>query len=281
MDGLSAVQAELGGAQASAAGTLPAATAAFYRAMLQTLSAARVPFLVGGAYALARYTGIERHTKDFDVFVRASEVEAAMVALSEAGATTELTFPHWLGKAWCGEDFIDIIFSSGNGLVAVDDGWFAHAVPDEVLALPVNLIPPEEMIWSKSFVMERERYDGADINHLLRVKAVALDWPRLLGRFGECWRVLLNHLVVFGFVYPAEARNVPHWVMRELLARTEAELDAPALSERICRGPLISREQYLIDIEQWGYRDPRLCANGGTMTRTEVQDWTDAIDRIP
>ena len=32
----------------------------FYRQVLQTLEAADVPVLVGGAYALAHYTGIER-----------------------------------------------------------------------------------------------------------------------------------------------------------------------------------------------------------------------------
>src|SRR5918997_31387 len=165
-------------------GPLSAETAAFYRRMMDGLIAAELPFLVGGAYAFARYTGIERHTKDFDVFVREEDVDWAMTALGTAGCATELTFPHWLGKAYCGADFIDIIFSSGNGLVRVDDEWFANAVEDEVLGLPVRLIPPEEMLWSKSFVMERERYDGADVNHLLRARAANLDWPRLLQRFG-------------------------------------------------------------------------------------------------
>src|SRR6266446_9055680 len=41
----------------------------FYRQALLTLQAAQVPFLVGGAYALAHYTGITRHTKDVDIFV--------------------------------------------------------------------------------------------------------------------------------------------------------------------------------------------------------------------
>jgi hypothetical protein len=44
----------------------------------------------------------------------------------------------------------------------VDDLWFAHATPGDVLGIPVRLCPPEEMIWSKAFIMERERYDGAD-----------------------------------------------------------------------------------------------------------------------
>jgi hypothetical protein len=186
-----------------------------------------------------------------------------------------------LGKARRGEDFIDVIFSSGNGLVTVDDEWFSHAIADEVLSRPVTLVPPEEMFWSKAFVMERERYDGADINHLLRAHAADLDWARLLRRFGEHWPVLLSHLVLFDYVYPAEARRIPDRVMRELLQRLENERQTPAPPERLTRGPLISRAQYLIDVDEWGYRDPRLLQNGGTMSGASVRHWTDAIETIP
>ena len=264
---------------AAAEGILSPETAAFYRAMVEALRAADLPFLVGGAYAFARYTGIERHTKDFDVFVRKEDVDQAMTALAAAGCATELTFPHWLGKAYCGADFIDVIFSSGNGLVRVDEGWFANAVDDEVLGLPVRLVPPEEMLWSKAFVMERERYDGADVNHLLRTRAADLDWPRLLQRFGEHWPVLLSHLVLFAYVYPAEASNVPDWVIRELLERAPTVFHSAAVADCICRGPLVSRAQYLTDIEAWGYHDPRLYGHGGSMTRAEVDDWTEAIEQ--
>src|SRR4026209_1522994 len=109
-------------------GPLSAGTAAFYREAVRALTHSGVPFLVGGAYAFGRYTGIERHTKDFDVFVRPGDVERTLRTLEDAGAATELTVPHWLGKARRGEDFIDVIFSSGNGLATVDAEWFTHAV---------------------------------------------------------------------------------------------------------------------------------------------------------
>jgi len=258
---------------------LPQETADFYREAIEVLRASEVPFLLGGAYAFACYTGIERHTKDLDVFVRPEHAEQTLTALAAGGFASELTFPHWLGKAFRGENFIDVIFGSGNGLATVDDAWFAHAVPDEVLGLPVRLIPPEEMLWSKAFVMERERYDGADINHLLRATASDLNWQRLLWRFGVHWPVLLSHLVLFGYVYPAETRHVPGWVMRDLLDRIRAERDGPDGFERICRGPFLSRSQYLIDLGQWGYVDPRLRSNGGAMTRAEIRDWTAGIAR--
>ena len=44
-----------------------------------------------------------------------------------------MTFPHWLGKAYRGDDFCDVIFSSGNGVCRVDDLWFEHSVPARVL----------------------------------------------------------------------------------------------------------------------------------------------------
>ena len=63
-------------------------------------------------------------------------------------------------------------------------------------------MPVEEMIWSKAFLMERERFDGADVPHLMRARQQRSNWPRLLPRFGEHWRVLLAHLVLFPYVYP-------------------------------------------------------------------------------
>src|SRR6185295_16410164 len=129
----------------------------FYRRAMTTLQEARVPFLVGGAYAFGRYTGIVRHTKDFDIFVHPRDFRRALDAFARAGYAVDATFPHWLGKAFQGDDFVDLIFGSGNGIARVDDRWFEKAVDDEVLGIPVQLIPAEEMIWSKSFIMERER----------------------------------------------------------------------------------------------------------------------------
>lgn len=196
--------------------------------------------------------------------------------LGAGGCRTELPYPHWLGKARCGEHFIDVIFSSGNGVAEVDDDWFAHARPAEVLGRPVRLCPPEEMIWSKAYVMERERFDGADVLHLLRAHGAALDWARLLARFGPHWRVLLSHLVMFDFAYPCDREQIPRAVREELWGRVRGEMDAPLPASRVCYGTLLSREQYLADLTQWGYRDARL-EGGGAMSREHVAIWTASI----
>ena len=150
-----------------------------------------------------------------------------------------MAFSHWLGKAFSGDDFVDVIFSSGNGLCTVDDEWFANAALME--AGGVLLCPAEELIWQKAFIMERERFDGADVNHLLRACGPQLDWDRLLRRFGPHWQLLLVHLLLFGFVYPAERQRVPARVVEALLQRlvrrgTARRRKRRFARERCCRG---------------------------------------------
>jgi hypothetical protein len=250
-------------------------TRAFYCNAIRTLQKGDVRFLVGGAYAFSWYTGIERHTKDFDIFVQPEDCEQALRTLAAAGYRTEFTHPHWLGKAYCGDTFVDVIYSSGNGVAIVDDLWFEHAAEATLLDLPLKLIPAEEMIWSKSFIMERERYDGADVAHLLRACARDLDWRRLLWRFDNHWRVLYGHLVLFGYIYPGERDLLLYHMMHDLARRLERELDHPPTDEKVCRGTLISREQYLEDIGPWGYKDERI--EDGVKSPADVERWTDAI----
>ncbi|HSE03918.1 MAG TPA: nucleotidyltransferase [Methylomirabilota bacterium] len=257
---------------------LPAATRRFYRRVLEELNAASIPFLVGGGHALERYLGIGRSVKDLDLFMRERDVPAALAHVGRRlGYRTEVTFPHWLAKIQRDEhDHIDVIFSSGNSVCPVDDDWFRHAVPATVMGQAVRLCPVEETIWSKAFVMERERYDGADIAHLIHARAEQIDWTRLARRFGPNWRVLLSHLILFGFIYPSERRRIPEPLMRRCLQLLEQEMwQAPA--RRICRGPLTSRAQYLVDVQLWGYEDARLLPHG-SMSEEDASIWTAAID---
>lgn len=254
------------------------AARAFYRRVIAALLRADMPFLVGGGHALERYTGIKRHTKDLDLFVRRRDYEPVMQALGAAGFRTEHAFPHWLGKVYCGEEFVDVIYSSGNAMASVDDEWFTHAEPISLLGLESRACPAEEIIWSKAYVMERERFDGADVAHLVRARGSRLDWERLLRRFGLHWQVLLSHVVLFDFIYPGERAQIPAWLRGELGRRTQDADTSLACDAKECRGTLLSRTQYLVDIEQWGYADGRLRPNG-PMSEEEVALWTAAIER--
>jgi hypothetical protein len=133
------------------------------------------------------------------------------------------------------------------------------------------------MIWSKVFVMDRGRYDGADIAHLFRACGHRLNWRRLLARFDRHWRVLLSHLIMFGFVYPGERDGVPEWVMHELIGRVQRECDSANRPEgSLCQGTLLSPTEYQIDVEEWGCRDPRLPPYG-RLTPEQIEQWTEGV----
>lgn len=263
-------------ADAATAAVLDEHSRDFYRDALGRLDRAGIDYLVGGAYAFARYTGIERHTKDFDIFIRREDFERIAEVLGKAGYESELKFPHWLGKSFNGDDFIDLIFSAGNGVAKVDDQWFERAVPGEVIGMDVRLIPAEEMIWSKGLIMERERFDGADVAHVIKAVGPKLDWRHLIDRYAEHWRVLYAHIVLFGFIYPSHRSNIPAWVMDELGSRISEETRQPDSKEKICFGTVISRQQYLKDIHDWGYRDARLKPLGN-MSAQDIAHWTAGI----
>jgi hypothetical protein len=251
----------------------------FYRKVLDTLNAASIDFLLGGAFALHVHTGIERDTKDFDLMLRACDVQRALEACRHAGFRADIAYSHWIAKVHRGEHFIDLIYRAGNGLCEVDDEWFAHAREAEVMGRQVRLCPPEEMIWQKAYVMERERYDGADVMHLLRSSAATMDWERLIARFAEDWRVLLSYLILFGFVYPQHQKDIPPVVIERLFTQLRDESAATGEGEKICRGTLLSRGQYLPDVERWGYTDARLDGRS-KMTAAEMLAWTTAIDQV-
>lgn len=249
----------------------------FYRDTLDVLEQENIPVLVGGAFAQEFYTGICRDTKDLDLFIKPSDLEHTLDALSRTGYRTEVTFPHWLGKAYDrqGANFVDIIFNSGNGLCRVDDTWFEHAPEGEAFDRPVMFCPVEESIWQKSFIMERERYDGADVAHLLRAQGDKLDWGRLLRRFDGHWRVLMSYITLFGYIYPTERSKIPERVQRKLAGLFSREIARDLPGEPVCAGTFLSRAQYIVDVDEWGYRDLRTPEH---MTPEAVERWTAAAE---
>jgi hypothetical protein len=258
----------------------------FCQDILRLLTAHRIEFLVGGYDAFRHHTGIDRVTKDFDLVVRPSDLNSVLELCRGAGYRAELMFSHWLAKIQQEEHFIDLIFNSGNGLCAVDDEWFSRATRSVILEQPVKIIPLEELLWQKAFIMERERFDGPDIAHLLLKSGAQMDWDHLITRFGPHWRVLFSHLLLFGFIYPSKKNLIPRNVINEFQQRLNSEIafdlgddpTAPASSlsgEDVCNGTFLSRSQYASDVELDGFKDGRL-AGCCAMTPDEMRAWTAA-----
>jgi hypothetical protein len=234
--------------------SVPAVLAAeqeeLYREVLELLENEQVRYAVAGAEALREYTGICRNTKDLDIFLSAREASRALAALASDGFETEVRDPVWLAKAHRDGFFVDLITGMSNGVFAVDDSWVERAHPATIVGVKTRVLAPEELLASKLFVVRRERFDGADIAHIIYASQGRLDWRRILDLVGEHWEMLLWALILFRYVYPAKSAYVPQFLWRDLLKRFAKEVDSPDTTARF-RGSLVDENMFAIDLKEW------------------------------
>lgn len=230
---------------------LPKEQEALYREVLLAMEASKIPYAVAGAFALQKHTGICRYTKDLDLFLRSEEAPFALQHLQKRGFQTEVRDPVWLAKAHRDDFFVDLITGMSNAVFVVDESWIQLAVPAIIVDVPTRVLAAEELIVSKLFVTRRERFDGADIAHVIYGTKGKLDWNRVVRRIGEHWEVLLWTLVLFHYVYPAHTNFVPSWLWMELTGRFLNEIQHPNPNAPF-RGSLIDENMFAIDLKEWG-----------------------------
>lgn len=225
-----------------------------------------IRYAVAGAYALHAHTGICRDTKDLDVFLTAKSAQSALRCLRDRGFVCEVCDPVWLYKAHRKEYFVDLITGMSNAVLTVQDSWIERAKPAMIEGIESRVLAPEELLASKLFVTRRERFDGADIAHVIYATRGKLDWERIMVLAGDSWEMLLWTLVLFHYVYPAKGDYVPRGVWRELLLRFQKTICHPDPDAKF-RGSLVDDKMFAIDVKEWGlenllleYRNRRLQA---------------------
>lgn len=225
-----------------------------FREVIELMTRNKVQFAISGAFALHEHTGIWRDTKDLDFFLPSQEAPRALKLLENEGFATEITDAVWLAKARRGDYYVDLITGMSNAVIRVDYCWIKRANVSQVLGLPVRVLAPEELIASKIFVTFRERFDGADICHVIFGAKGNLDWQRLMHLMGEHWEMLLWCLVLYQYAYPGYSGYVPRAIWGELLQRFKVELEHPNQGIQF-RGSLIDEKMFAIDVTEWGKRD--------------------------
>jgi hypothetical protein len=220
----------------------------FYRESLSLLTKSNIPFLIGGGFAFRHYTNIHRDTKDLDIFCKASYAFQILKFLSQHGFKTEITDARWIAKAYKGDFYIDIIFNTVNNICPVNDRWYEHSHQGDLLGSTVSFISPEDLIWCKIYVQSRDRYDAADINHIILLRGKEIKWEQLKRHMDQHWHLLLAQFLNYQFVYPSERDNIPKWLFDELLKRASEQYDLPASFDKVCLGPIIDQYQYDVDI---------------------------------
>ena len=243
---------------------------ACYEDALEALLGAGISFVVGGAFAVHTHTGIWRVTKDLDLLLTARDMPAALDRLNGRGFETYVKDPVWLAKASRGEYFVDLITGIGNASLGVDKTWMDRGIPRLILGLPCRVLGVEELIVSKIFVAYRERFDGADVVHLIRARGKSLDWARLLELTGSHWELLFWSLVLFAYVYPAHTDDVPDFIWDRLTGWFARSIKNPSKNAPF-RGSLVDPRMFAIDVDEWGERNlyKEYCASHPALIQTD------------
>ena len=236
---------------------LEAEQAAVYAHWLTLLNGTGVPYTVGGAYAVYAYTGGWRDSKDLDVFLRPEDLKPALDGLAEAGYETEVRDTYWLAKAHQRPLLLDLLFAVRHTTVLqVTEEWFRSCHRAELLGVPTCMLGLEELIATKVYLAARDRFDGADIVHLIRAVRGEVDWEHVVHLLGGDEEVVLWHLLLFDMVYPGHSEFLPRGLMERAFARAQARWAQPHDPRRF-RGMLFDPEALAIDVREWGYEDDR------------------------
>jgi hypothetical protein len=203
------------------------------------LDEAGVTFVLGGALALATYTGHWRNTKDIDVIVRPQDREAAVGALRRHGFddyfAQEAYDRSWIFRGFKDGVLFDVIWDLPNHRVEIDEPWFERAAPLLIRGRAFAAVPAEELVRVKLYVMQRERCDWVDVLNVLAARSEQLAWPHLMQRMGRDLPLLHAALAIFNWMCPGRAHGLPAWLRKQFaLPRVETD-DIAATEERRVR----------------------------------------------
>jgi hypothetical protein len=186
-----------------------------YQKVIDDARQSGIPFALGGAFAVAAYTGLWRNTKDLDLYVTPQNRDRMIQVLSRYGFSdyfeTHSYDRWWIYRGFKEGMIVDIIWAAANHRTQVQDSWISG--PEvEVRARRVRVLPVEVILQDKLYIMQRERCDWPDVLNLLFSWGGAVDWERLLRELKDDAPLLAGALSVFRWIAPGHARELPPWL---------------------------------------------------------------------
>jgi hypothetical protein len=175
-------------------------------------------FMLGGAFGLAGYTGRLRNTKDLDFFVLPSDKDKIVDALTKAGFDDyypELAYDRgWIYRATLDGVIVDTIWQTPNRRAEVDEAWLKRSRIVSLRNEELEILPAEELLAIKLFVLQRDRCDWPDLINLLWYTCGDLDWDHIIYRMGPDLPLLAGLLQLFNWVAPGAASCIPENVRK-------------------------------------------------------------------
>jgi hypothetical protein len=184
-----------------------------FRTVLEAANDGGPDYAVGEGLAFSAYTGRIRNTKDIDLFVCPAQRQDLIAILARLGFEdyyARLSYDRkWIYRGYKDGGIVDVIWQMANYRTEVDDNWVTRGPVISLRDVRVRLLPPEELLWTKLYLMQRERCDWPDLLNLLHAVGPTLDFEHLLACLGDDAPVLGGLLSVFGWLCPERARELP------------------------------------------------------------------------
>jgi hypothetical protein len=190
-----------------------------YGAVIEVAQKLEVPFALGGAFAVAAYTGCWRNTKDLDLYVLPQHREAMIQVLHQVGLRDyydEKPYDRWwIYRSHSGDTIVDLIWAMANHRAQIDGLWMSG--PEiELRGYALQVLPAEAMLWDKLYILQRDRCDWPDVLNLLYAAGREIRWEYVVRRMGADAALLAGVLAVFAWIAPGRARELPPWLWHRL-----------------------------------------------------------------
>ena len=216
-----------------------------YQSVIDEAQSRKIPFAVGGAFAVATYTGYWRNTKDLDLYVLPQDRDRMLDVVRSLGLHDYYDVkPYdrwWIFRAHAGNTIVDLIWAMANHRAQIDDLWLSG--PEvEVHGRTLRVLPGEALLWDKLYIMQRDRCDWPEVFNLLYFIGAKVDWQYLLYRMGDDTPLMAGALTVFRWIAPGYAAKLPEWIWERL------NVPRP---EPVAQPDIDSRRVSLLDTRPW------------------------------
>jgi hypothetical protein len=153
----------------------------------------------------------------------------------------------WIYRATRGGAIVDVIWAMANHSAVVDVDWLSGPVAD-FWGERIRVVPPEEMLWAKLYVLQRDRCDWPDVLNLIDAQLEGLQWARLLGRLGNDIPLLGGVLSIYRWLFPERSVEIPGWVWTAVQNNPEFPISESQITRH--RAALLDRRPWLREADR-------------------------------
>jgi hypothetical protein len=208
-----------------------------YRSVIAEAGKRHIPFAIGGALAALTYAGGWRNTKDLDIYIVKADCPRFQQILLARGFEDYydvLAYDRrWIYRAHRDDIIVDIIWAMANQRAQVDESWL-NGPEVHVAGETFRLLAPEDSLWSKLYIIQKDRCDWTDCLNILYGVGPHMNWHKLIANAGRDVPLLAGLLSVFTWLAPDRARALPSFIWRELrLSAPDEHMDEAGIRQRV------------------------------------------------